>query len=45
MTSPMTLFGRLVGADIPGHVLSYGFDEATCGPSTLAGCNGNRTFP
>lgn len=35
--------GRLVRADIPGHVLEYGFGAASCGTNTNAGKNGNRT--
>jgi RHS repeat-associated protein len=34
--------GRLVQADIPRHLLEYGFDTASCGV-TGAGANGNRT--
>ncbi len=34
--------GRLVRAEIPRHVLEYGFGTATCGV-TGAGANGNRT--
>ncbi|MDQ2636112.1 MAG: hypothetical protein M3Y83_04445, partial [Actinomycetota bacterium] len=34
--------GRLVQADIPRHVLEYGFGAASCGV-TGAGANGNRT--
>jgi RHS repeat-associated protein len=34
--------GRLVRADIPRHVLEYGFGTASCGV-TAAGANGNRT--
>lgn len=34
--------GRLVGAVIPGHNLSYGYADG-CGANTRAGMNGNRT--
>jgi RHS repeat-associated protein len=34
--------GRLVRAEIPRHVLEYGFGTAACGV-TAAGANGNRT--
>ncbi|MFT4283410.1 MAG: PA14 domain-containing protein [Protaetiibacter sp.] len=34
--------GRLVQAQIPGHVLEYGFGAASCGDAG-AGRNGNRT--
>jgi RHS repeat-associated protein len=34
--------GRLVRAEIPRHVLEYGFGTATCG-TAAAGPNGNRT--
>lgn len=36
--------GRLVGARIPGHLLSYGYAAAGgCGPNGAAGASGNRT--
>lgn len=36
--------GRLVGASIPGHVLTYGYAASGgCGPNTAAGASGNRT--
>jgi RHS repeat-associated protein len=35
--------GRLNTATIPGHVLNYGFGDATCGTDTDAGKDGNRT--
>ncbi|MHA7984395.1 PA14 domain-containing protein [Rathayibacter sp. CAU 1779] len=35
--------GRLVQAVIPGNTLTYGFGTATCGSSTNAGADGNRT--